>query len=457
MKSTTFLCLSLIVGLSCSGPKNIESTPDQSDSTAATLPDQEIEILAPLPEAIPFPEPERVFPDAVHVPHIRTVLLFPEGSEVSPPLLTLSQEYTLRLQFDDLHGDRKNYKYRIIHCNADWTESMLMYSDYATGFEENFINDLDYSFNTTVPYTHYELRLPNEDVRFTKSGNYILQVFLDDPDQPIFHKRFMVLEELVNIEAQLKPSTILDDRNTHHEIDFTIEHSQHPIDNPYEGLHVVIQQNHRWDNAITDLKPLFIRNQELEYNYEGVNSFEAGNEFRYFDQKSVRFISDRVASFAYDSLHHVFLRPENHRAFKNYSTEYDANGRFAIRVQEGFEPELEADYVMTHFYLNYDRELIQGDVYVFGALTNWQCLPEAKMTYNFEKKRYEGSLLLKQGFYNYQYAVWAGPGNLIDYTYLEGSHFQTENAYTVWVYNRNLSEQYDRLVGMKQLNSGSIF
>ena len=171
----------------------------------------------------------------------------------------------------------------------------------------------------------------------------------------------------------------------------------------------------------------------------------------------MRFISDRVASFAYDSLHHVFLRPENHRAFKNYSTEYDANGRFAIRVQEGFEPELEADYVMTHFYLNYDRELIQGDVYVFGALTNWQCLPEAKMTYNFEKKRYEGSLLLKQGFYNYQYAVWAGPGNLIDYTYLEGSHFQTENAYTVWVYNRNLSEQYDRLVGMKQLNSGSIF
>ncbi|MFT7114191.1 MAG: hypothetical protein ACI8P7_000974, partial [Candidatus Azotimanducaceae bacterium] len=395
--------------------------------------------------------------DHVYADWIKTVQLYPIGSEVSQPILTLQQDYQLLLQFDDLDADYKNYKYRIIHCNADWTQSILIDSDYLEGFTENYITDNEYSFNTTTAYSHYKLNLPNQDVRFTKSGNYIVSVFLDNPKNPIFTKRFFILENLVTIEATAKRATILDDRNLKHEIDFNILHGGHPIENPYEGLHVTLLQNHRWDNAITDLLPLFIKDSELQYNYEGSNCFWAGNEYRYFDSKSMRFLGDRITRVAYDSVQHVFLRKEPKRSFSQYSTEYDINGRYVIRVQEGFESEVEADYVQTHFSLAYDQPILEGDLYIFGALTNWEIHPEAKLKFNRTAKAYETSILLKQGYYNYEYALVPIYKNTIDNTYIEGTHFQTENEYSIFVYNRNSSEQYDRLIGMKQLSTGGIF
>ncbi|MFT5970021.1 MAG: hypothetical protein ACI8ZO_000526, partial [Flavobacteriales bacterium] len=99
----------------------------------------------------------------------------------------------------------------------------------------------------------------------------------------------------------------------------------------------------------------------------------------------------------------------------------------------------------------------EGDLYIFGALTNWEIHPEAKLKFNRTAKAYETSILLKQGYYNYEYALVPIYKNTIDNTYIEGTHFQTENEYSIFVYNRNSSEQYDRLIGMKQLSTGGIF
>ena len=102
----------------------------------------------------------------------------------------------LLLQFDDFNFDSKDYMYSITHCNSDWSVSDLHFTEYIDGFPENYIQTFDFSFNTKVSYVHYELVLPNSDLRFIKSGNYVLTVYdTKQSEVPLFTKRFMVYDD----------------------------------------------------------------------------------------------------------------------------------------------------------------------------------------------------------------------------------------------------------------------
>jgi len=90
-------------------------------------------------------------------------------------------------------------------------------------------------------------------------------------------------------------------------------------------------------------------------------------------------------------------------------------------------------------------------VYVFGELTDWQIKEEAKVKFNPEINYWETTLYLKQGFYNYQYVYVKNGSNVIDATYIEGSHWQTGNEYTVLIYLQDEGTIYDKLIGFNYL------
>jgi hypothetical protein len=71
------------------------------------------------------------------------------------------------------------------------------------------------------------------------------------------------------------------------------------------------------------------------------------------------------------------------------------------------------------------------------------------MKYNAGGRRYELSLLLKQGYYNYQYLLQASPDSPGDETMIEGSHWETENEYSVYLYYKETGGLYERLVGWR--------
>ena len=56
-------------------------------------------------------------------------------------------------------------------------------------------------------------------------------------------------------------------------------------------------------------------------------------------------------------------------------------------------------------------------------------------------------IYLKQGYYNYHYALNDTSTNSIDVSFIEGSHYQTRNDYYIYVYYRAIGNRYDRLVG----------
>ena len=360
------------------------------------------------------------------------------------------------MSFDDLDADIKDYYYTIIHCNSDWTASDLMTSEYISGFTDEPITNYEFSFNTIQKYIHYQFEFPTIDIKPILSGNYVFKIY-EEGGKTMAYKRFMVLDTKLNIEANVRRATLAEDRNTKHEIDFTIKHPNLVVADPFADIKVHIKQNNREDNAITNLTPLFVKNDELIYDYDDDNTFWGNNEFRHFDFKSLRYQSERIKSIDFDSTNnHVYLFNDIKRSFDRYSIEPDINGKFLIKSQEGWKSSIEGDYALVHFTLPLDH-ISYGDMYVIGAFSDWQLKKEFKLEYNTDKKQYETAIFLKQGYYNYHYALNDTSTKRVDVSFIEGTHYQTRNDYFLYVYFRAVGDRHDSFVGFLKTSSKELF
>ena len=387
---------------------------------------------------------------------IKTLLCHKKEDELSLPILNLNTDNQLLISFDDLDADIKDYYYTIIHCNSDWSESDLMQNEYIGGFTDKPITDYEFSFNTIQKYTHYTFNFPDDELKPMLSGNYVFKIF-EEGGETIAYKRFMILETKLTIESQVRRATLADERNTKHEIDFSIKHPNLIIADPFSEIKVTIKQNNKEDNSITDLIPVYVKNNELIYDYEDDNTFSGNNEFRHFDIKSLRFQSDRIKKITYDSTYnHVYLFNDLKRPFDRYSIEPDINGKFLIKSQEGWRTAIEADYAFVHFTLPADHTSY-GDIYIIGGFSDWQLKDEFRLRYNSKQKEYEGKIYLKQGYYNYHYALNDTITNQVDVSFVEGTHYQTRNNYYVYVYYRTVGDRYDRFVGFLKTSSKELF
>ena len=387
---------------------------------------------------------------------IRTILLYNSKNEMSLPIINLNSEEKLELRFDDLTTNISNFFVTIEHFDSNWKKSNLLKSEYVEGFIKDEIISYDYSFNTLQEYIHYNYIFPSENLKPTISGNYKLKVF-DNYGDTIFSRKFMVLEKKINLDVNIKKATLSQDRKIKHEIDFIINHKNFDIVDPFSQIKVIIKQNNKDDNAITDLKPMYIRNSTLIYDFNEENTFLGNNEFRHFDIKSMRYYSERVRSIYSDSSKFkVTLYSDNKRPFNNYSIEPDLNGKFYIKSQEARNSSTEAEYVDVLFSLR-SEYISNGDLYIIGEMNDWKKNENFKLDYNFQKKQYEKEVILKQGYYNYHYAINDTSLDYLDVASIEGTHYQTRNEYQIYVYFKDLNDRYEKLIGFTKQLSKELF
>ena len=402
---------------------------------------------------------EFVYTNEIKKESIYTVQMHPIGWELAPPIIELKGDNQLLFSFDEIEENIQDYSYRIIHCDKNWYSSGLSEFDYIDGFTENQIQNYEHSFNTNVDYVHYSLKIPNNDISLKLSGNYVLEVYADfDPEKVIIRQRFMLLDSRVEIAGEVKHPIAIDKRETHQEVDFSILHPSFKIDNPHLDLHVVVTQNDRWDGSEKTLKPIFIRKNELVFDYELENVFPGGNEYRNFDLKSMRYQTRYIRQITKENEEtHVLLSPGNNRHFKQYIFERDINGRFLIDVQERDEPATEADYAYITFWLPFKNELKHASMYVHGSFNNWQFNDRNRMEYDYATNSYQKTIFLKQGYYNYQFALLEHNNKTPNLGYIEGNHWETENNYVIYVYYHDIALNYDMLIGYKTINSTERF
>jgi hypothetical protein len=143
----------------------------------------------------------------------------------------------------------------------------------------------------------------------------------------------------------------------------------------------------------------------------------------------------------------VLLGIDKPRSREAYAQVDDFNGGFIIDNHETHQGATEADYVQTLFTLKSPE--LKGNVYVNGKFNDWLLNEKNRMVYSPEGQEYKAQVLLKQGIYNYNYAVSQPGSNTSDEGALEGSFYNTENTYEVIAYFRPIGSRADLIVGYK--------
>jgi len=388
---------------------------------------------------------------------IATVILQKNIDIYDPvPIINLGSTESLKLSFDMLDPQNEFLNYSVIHCDRNWMPSNLQPMDYVNGNTMGEITDFKFSTNTYQTYTHYSLNFPTDEMAITKSGNYILKVFRNfDEEDILLTRRFMVVDIQTKISTSIRNATVPEFRFSHQEVDFSVNYLGFDIPNPFLDVNVTILQNNSWNNAIKNLKPQFVNNNELSFNYENENLLPGTNEFRFFDIRSLRFFSNNVIKKYIDSVQNVVLRPEESKAYLNYVRWIDYNGKRDIFNSDGMNLVEDGDYALVHFNFKSNNLQDMGDVFVYGELTDWQLKDKFKMTYSSELNMYTCPVLLKQSYYNYHFVLRDKEGN-IDYTFTEGNHQETENDYTILVYHKNVFYGYDEIIGLASRNSNTL-
>ncbi|HEY0059408.1 MAG TPA: DUF5103 domain-containing protein [Flavisolibacter sp.] len=400
-----------------------------------------------------------LFAQEVSVPaSIRTIKLYKTGDQTSFPALPLGSTEGLELHFDDLDANIKNYYYSFQLCNADWTPTLLNTFEYTKGFQNVRITNYRVSSLTSSRYVHYQASVPDRNSYPSKSGNYLLKVFLNNnPSSVLFTKRFVVVDNKASLGTQLlQPYNSLFFR-THQKLQIGVTTDPRVQLFSPQDLKIVVLQNNNWQTSLYMDRPTLYRGNYYEYSDEGITAMQAGKEWRWIDLRSYRLMSDRMQSInTRGDTTQVFVKPDVSRNGVPYLFYRDVNGSYTIEAMENINPFWQGEYGLVHFTYQPPggQKLAGSEVYLFGELTNYAAGGEGLMFYNDDRKAYEKTLYLKQGYYNYTYATLTrNAGGVPDFSATEGNNWITENNYTVLVYYRPFGARADELIGYASLNS----
>ncbi|MDI1316414.1 DUF5103 domain-containing protein [Flavobacterium sp.] len=376
--------------------------------------------------------------------NIKTVS-FVQNGQNAIPIFRLGDSF--QFLFDDLFGNEANYFYTITHCDYDWKPSQLVKAEYINGFDDQRIQDYTNSLNALQIYSHYRLSFPNKLTQFRVSGNYVIKILSDDKEV-VFTRKFIIFEELVAVPMQVRRARNNSVAEQKQNLDFTIRSGTINFQSPLTNVKVMLMQNGKFDNAITNIKPQFTIGNDLIYKYDAETQFWGGNEFLFFENKDIRAANNSIATIdSKGGLYNAHLYTSNARANNPYTYYPDINGNFIVKNIGAENNEIEADYSWVFFSLSAPNYFGKKSIYVNGMFNNFAINDENKMEYNAEKAIYEKAIMIKQGFTNYQYVISDTSGKIDEKNAIDGNFHLTENNYFALVYYRENNQRYDRIIG----------
>lgn len=365
---------------------------------------------------------------------------------LSLPIITLNSNDFVNISFDDLTHEYHRYCYKIEHCEADWqTSSALFESDYIDGFVSgNTIDDVQESTNTVQLYTHYNISFPNNKCRPKISGNYRVTIYDENDEKHVVCRAyFMIVEPSMAVQLNVTTNTDIDINGKYQQVEMAVDYGNNIVSNPQTQIKTVVMQNSRWDNAVINAHPQYIKANGLQWIYCKDYIFDGGNEYRKFETLDVTHTTMGLESINWDGHnYHAWIWTDEPRP--SYIYDKDANGAFLIRNSDNIDNDVNSDYIITHFRLKTPQT--PHPIYINGFFTNDRFLPQYEMKWNEKNQQYEGELLLKQGYYSYQYLMMKPEGKLKPVP-SEGNFCQTENTYQALIYFKANGDRTDRLVG----------
>lgn len=384
----------------------------------------------------------------IYSDNVKSLQVTVNGNWMAMPVMKLGTNDRLYVGFDELSHDYHRMKYRIEHLEIDGSVSNEIFeSDYLEGLNDLLIDDYEKSLNTNQLYTHYSIAVPNERCQLKLSGNYRLQVLNEDEDDEcVLEAFFYVVEPLMSIGLTVDTNTDIDYNGEHQQVGMTVSFNNVRVTNPDEQIYTLVMKN--GNNSIqdvrTNVRPNLRNDRGLEWSHNKELIFKAGNEYRKFEILDVDRNAMGVERMRWDGeLFNAWLFVDEPRP--NYLTDHDANGAFLIRNGDNSEVDYTCDYIKVHFTLK--APSTEYCPVVNGDWANEYDRSQYNMQWDEETQLWHTTILLKQGYYSYQYLLpQSATGN---YTPLasEGNYFQTENRYQALVYYRGTGARTWSLVG----------
>lgn len=384
----------------------------------------------------------------IYSPTVKTLQTVVNSDWLSPAVMRLGTDDVLFISFDELSHTYHRYIYKVEHCEADWSASEDIFeSDWLEGFNGNPIEDYEHSINTTVPYTHYTLQIPNDLCRLKMSGNYRLSIFDEDEDEnPILTAEFMVTEQTMNTALSITTNTDIDTNVSHQQVAVSLSYGGRLVTNPEEQVKLVVMQNAK--TIQKDIAPNFINANGLDWQHNRNLIFDAGNEYHKFEVLDVSHSTMGLESIRWDGSHYQAF-PFICEPRLNYLYDEDADGSFYIRNSDNRENDISSDYVWVNYRLQAPA-LPDGKIIIDGHWTTDDNPYSYMMEYDEAESLYTAKILQKQGYYSYRY-LWLKDDGTTCLLPSEGNFYQTQNRYQALVYYRGTEERTWRLVAYRQL------
>ena len=252
----------------------------------------------------------------------------------APPVINLNNDSErIVVSFDELADEHRYLRYSLTHCDAEWMPEGLVDSEFLDSFNEGTVDDYEYSQATVVHYVHYAITIPNNQIRITQPGNYLLRVYDErDPDNTLVQARFGAADFSATVRATVSSRTDIDSNKSHQQLDISLDTRHVNVEDPFNDIKVVITQNGRHDNEAIIAAPQRILGKDIVYEHMRQLIFPAGNEYRRFDISSVNYPGTGVERMIHDaSIYNAVLHTDGPRSNESYLYDQTQHGRFLVR------------------------------------------------------------------------------------------------------------------------------
>lgn len=422
--SRRLLALLLVPVLAVAGCVASEATDDRSGPTARSTTKTGL-ALAPQAKAI------------------RTVQLYRTGDETNLPVVVLDESGTLTLAFDLMAEEGRPLTVSFHHADRTWTRD-LSPSRVLETYHDDRLSDYESSLGTTLPYVHYTYKFPNDDIQFQLSGNYILRVTeRGQRDSVLFERPFFVSEQTGRLQAggeafapagQQQPSVRPVAR-----FDPPPELSGNAV-----GYAACFVRNGRVSDVRCQDRAQLARPQ-LGFELSREEAFAPTTANYTVDLGNLRAGNSIMRTDRTRSPIQVLLEPDYAQFGGGGDFEASLNGQIVVTeaVRGRSEPALSAEYVETTFaFVPPNEQPLTGGVLVTGSFSGMDPARGIEMEWQPDRSQYEGTVLLKQGRYQYFYQ---SPDARLERT-LRSAQSRFRNSYATFLYYRDVSRGTDRLL-----------
>ena len=358
----------------------------------------------------------------------------------------------LRLEFDLMEQNGRPLSIYFYHADRTWRRDLIP-TQFLDSFQDDNLIRYTPSRATEVPYVHYEYAFPNESIGFLEqaSGNYILRVTEQGRENEVlFERAFFLTEQAAPVDLALD-AVLTGGRGFPSVQPAALFQPPASLTGNVFSYDVCFVRNGQFDQARCSDRPSLNQQPALLFQLQPETAFEPVPADYFLDLGALQ-VSNRIAKVDYTTdPYEVVLEPDYARFAGTLDGEL-LNGQTVVSgaVRDVADADVAAKYVQTRFqYVPDGEEPLRGELLVIGSFNNWQYDPANALQWVAEQGRYEGDVLLKQGYYEYRYVTTDREAA----RELAGMLPRQDNHYTAFVYYQDIELNTDRLLAVQGTTS----